>query len=63
MPWKETSVLDQRLRFIAAYLEREHSMTPLCQHFGVSRATGYKWADRYRVDGGIDTQRWPHLRA
>ena len=51
MPWKETSVLDDRLTFIAVYLSKELSMADLCRAFGVSRKTGYKFVERYKLYG------------
>ena len=51
MPWKETSVVDGRLQFIAACKREEHSVSALCRTFGISRKTGYKWLARYD-DGG-----------
>lgn len=36
MPWKERSVMDERLRFIARLLEGE-PMTDVCREFGISR--------------------------
>ena len=50
MPWKESSVMDERLRFIARLLEGE-AMTDLCIEFGISRKTGYKIYDRYKKSG------------
>src|SRR5216117_3075225 len=50
MPWKESSVMDERLRFVARLLEGEE-MTYLCREFGVSRKTGYKIFDRYKEHG------------
>ncbi|WP_336621132.1 helix-turn-helix domain-containing protein [Sinorhizobium sp. 7-81] len=41
MPWKETSVMEERLRFIARLLEGE-GMSDVCREFGTSRKTGYK---------------------
>jgi hypothetical protein len=41
MPWKECSVTDERLRFVAKLLEGE-TMTDACREFGISRKTGYK---------------------
>ena len=41
MPWKESSVMDERLRFVARLLEGE-AMTDLCLEFGITRKTGYK---------------------
>jgi len=50
MPWKENSVMDERLRFVARLLEGEQ-MSHLCREFGISRKTGYKIFDRYREHG------------
>jgi putative transposase len=51
MPWSESTVVDQRLRFVSALQSEEASMTELCERFGISRKTGYKWRDRYRGEG------------
>jgi transposase InsO family protein len=50
MPWKESSVMDERLRFVARRLEGE-PMSLLCREFGISRKTGYKIFDRYKEHG------------
>jgi len=50
MPWKECSVMDERLRFVARLLEGE-AMTDVCREFGISRKTGYKIFDRYKEHG------------
>lgn len=50
MPWKELSVMDERMKFVARLLEGE-SMTSLCQEYGISRKTGYKIWDRYQECG------------
>jgi transposase InsO family protein len=50
MPWKECSVMDERLRFVARLLDGE-SMTDVCREFGISRKTGYKIFTRYRESG------------
>jgi len=47
MPWSETSTMDQRTQFIADYLRDVLTITELCELYGVSRKTGYKWIDRY----------------
>ena len=41
MPWKECSVMDERLRFVAQLLDGE-AMSEVCRAFGISRKTGYK---------------------
>lgn len=51
MPWKETRVLDERLRLVLAYLNEKASLADLCRRFGVSRKTGRKWVGRYRELG------------
>jgi hypothetical protein len=38
MPWKECSVVEERLRFVARLLDGE-AMTELCREFGISRKT------------------------
>ncbi len=50
MPWKETSVMEERLRFVARLLEGE-GMSDVCRAFGISRKTGYKIFNRYKDDG------------
>jgi len=50
MPWKESSVMDERLRFVARLLEGE-TMTEVCRDFGISRKTGYKIYARYQSEG------------
>ena len=52
MPWKERSVTEERLRFVARLLEGE-GMSEVCRDFGISRKTGYKIFNRYR-DQGLD---------
>ena len=47
MPWKECSVMEERLRFVARLLEGEE-MSGLCREFGISRKTGYKLWSRYK---------------
>lgn len=42
----------QRAVFIRAWEAEVFSMKELCEHFGVSRKTGYKWIRRYS-EGGI----------
>ena len=39
MPWKESSVMEERLRFVARLLDGE-PMTDMCREFGISGKTG-----------------------
>jgi transposase len=50
MPWKERSVMDERMRFVIRHKDGE-SMATLCWEFGISRVTGYKILDRYEECG------------
>jgi transposase InsO family protein len=55
MPWKATSVTDQRAKFMLDYNERvrggQTTMLALCAEHGVSRKTGYKIVARYQENG------------
>jgi len=50
MPWRECSVMEERLRFVARLLDGE-SMSDVCREFGISRKTGYKIFNRYKAEG------------
>src|ERR671910_898473 len=47
MPWSQTTPMDQKTQFIADYLRKRLSITGLCELYGISRKTGYKFIDRY----------------
>jgi putative transposase len=51
MTWTTTNEMNERIRFIAAYLEEQELFGELCESFGVSRKTGYKWVERYESGG------------
>ena len=62
MPWRECSVMDEKLQFVVRRLACE-SMAELCRDFGISRKTGYKIFDRYQecgVQGLTDRSRRPY---
>ena len=50
MPWRECSVMEERLRFVCRLLDGE-GMSDVCREFGISRKTGYKIFNRYRQEG------------
>jgi putative transposase len=63
MSWKEVKVEEQRLNFIISYIEGKFSLASLCQEYGISRKTGYKWLERFFEKGeeGLkDLSRAPH---
>src|SRR4030081_1476436 len=65
MPWKECSVMDERLQFVARRLAGEE-MADLCREFGISRKTGYKIFGRYQecgTQGLRDRSRGPYRYA
>lgn len=53
MPWTDTDPMTERHKFILAREEGLFTMTELCERFGISRKTGYKWLNRYRK-GGVE---------
>ncbi len=63
MPWREASVVEQRLTFVRLAESGGVSFAELCRRFGISRTTGYKWLTRFAVEGGdglVDRSRRPH---
>ena len=64
MPWREELPMNQRIRFIGDYLNGYFSFTELCERFGISRKTGYKWINRYWETGNpaslLDRSKRPH---
>jgi len=51
MPWRESSVVDQRLEFVQLANHSSVSHAELCRRYGVKRDTGYKWLSRYNQEG------------
>src|SRR6266700_4102072 len=51
MPWKVSSVMEEKLRFVFEYELGERSMTELCQRYEIARETGYVLLRRYRAAG------------
>src|SRR6266567_1016688 len=63
MPWKASSVMEEKLRFVFEYECGERSMAELCQRYEVARETGYVWLRRYRqagADGLVEHSRAAH---
>ena len=53
----------ERVRFIEVWKTGLFAVKELCEHFAVSRKTGYKWIGRYRAEGHsglVDRSRAPH---
>src|SRR5262245_55150792 len=51
MPWTETAPMQERMRFVTDWERGWYSMLELCEGYGVSRKTGYKWVGRYEQEG------------
>ena len=62
MPWQETSLMDQRVQFIADYQHDVLDVAELARRYGISRKTAYKWIERYDAAGPaglVDRSRRP----
>jgi putative transposase len=53
MPWKETSVMEERMKMIGEWLSGEYGVSDLSRRYGVSRPTIYKWLNRYGKQGPL----------
>jgi putative transposase len=53
MPWKASSVVDERVRFVLEQERGLHTMTELCEAYNITRETGYYWVRRYQ-QGGLE---------
>jgi len=51
MPWKEISVMDERLRFVLKAFKSNENFTEQCRRTGISTKTGYKWLKRFETGG------------
>ena len=51
MPWKQSSIVDQRKKFVEEYESGLVTMAELCRMYEISRETGYKWVKRYELQG------------
>ena len=48
MAWQESTVDEQRARFLTLGLAEGTNVSALCRQFGISRETGHKWLRRAR---------------
>lgn len=49
MPWQETCAVNERTRFILAYLQGDEPLAALCRQYDISRKTAYKWLGRFQA--------------
>jgi transposase InsO family protein len=62
MPWQERTIMAERQEFVTLADQQGANITALCQQFGISRKTGYKWLGRAASEDGdlSDHARRPH---
>ena len=53
MPWERTDMSEQRVKFVVRAASGKECMATLCQEFGVSRPTGYRWRRRFEQAGSV----------
>lgn len=66
MPWRNIKPMDQKIKMISDWCERDDNITSLAQKYGLSRKTVYKWVKRYEaegLDGLKDQDRAPKQRS
>jgi transposase InsO family protein len=63
MPFREVSRMDERLEFVMLASADGANVRGLCRRFGISPTAGYKWLERWRLEGTAGLQelsRRPH---
>jgi putative transposase len=58
----DTNAVEERWKFVLDYESEQWSMVELCERYGITRPTGYKWLKRYRAGDGelLEQSRAPH---
>ena len=51
MPWKETTIMEEKVEFICEWNSGKYTITELCKGFGISRTTAYRMIQRYEKYG------------
>lgn len=51
MPWKETTTMSEKQKFIQKLTNSNNKITKLCEEFGISRTTAYYWKKRFEAEG------------
>src|SRR6266852_2502353 len=57
MPWKNNKPMDQRIEFAMKAMETEN-FRALCDEYGISAKTGYKWRERFLRHGMAGMEEW-----
>lgn len=56
MPFQESTRMDERYAFVLSYRSGTYTMSELCDSYGISRPTGYKWIERFAAQGLLGLQ-------
>lgn len=56
MPWKEQDLATMREEFVLQARQQIVPFSTLCDSYGISRKTGYKWLKRYKAEGAVGLQ-------
>jgi transposase InsO family protein len=51
MPWKDTTIMEQKIEFVCEWRTGKYTITELCKTFGISRPTAYKLIARFEEEG------------
>jgi len=51
MPWKNTTMFEEKKEFISEYLSGNYSITDLAREFNISRPTAYRLIKNYKLNG------------
>jgi transposase InsO family protein len=51
MPWKDTTIMEQKIEFICEWKTGKYTITELCKNFVISRPTDYKIIARFEQEG------------
>jgi transposase InsO family protein len=51
MPWKESTIMEQKIEFICEWRSGNYTITELCRSFEISRPTAYKIIARFENEG------------
>lgn len=51
MPFRAPTRFELRVEFMVTYISDLYDFTDLCDLYGVSRPTGYKWVERFEIGG------------
>ena len=51
MQWNQSTIYEQRVRFILEVQQRMFSFAESCGHYCISRTAGYLWWKRFLAEG------------